>query len=157
MIENLYLFADYFALDQNKSDHGIAHWERVKIIGEYLSQYTKADLKVVQYFAFLHDIKREDDFGDPEHGLRAVNFIETHLDLVNDLTGDQIEKLKYACCYHSDYKAKSEDVTVQTCWDADRLDLCRVGIVPDKYFLNTDKAKEKESIEFSEKLFKSKE
>jgi len=24
-----------------------------------------------------------------------------------------------------------DDVTIQTCWDADRLDLGRVGIIPD--------------------------
>jgi hypothetical protein len=34
------------------------------------------------------------------------------------------------------------DVTVQTCWDADRLDLGRVGIVPDPARLCTAAAKE---------------
>jgi uncharacterized protein len=34
------------------------------------------------------------------------------------------------------------DITIQTCWDADRLDLGRVGIVPDPDRLCTDAARE---------------
>ena len=37
--------------------------------------------------------------------------------------------LTYAVRHHSDGLIEA-DVTVQTCWDADRLDLGRVGIVP---------------------------
>ncbi len=33
------------------------------------------------------------------------------------------------------------DVTLQTCWDADRLDLGRVGITPDADLLCTDAAR----------------
>jgi uncharacterized protein len=34
-----------------------------------------------------------------------------------------------------------DDVTVMTCWDADRLDLGRVGMVPEAQYLCTDAAK----------------
>jgi len=37
---------------------------------------------------------------------------------------------KTACEGHT-YKGYHDDVTIQTCWDADRLDLGRVGITPD--------------------------
>jgi hypothetical protein len=35
------------------------------------------------------------------------------------------------------------DITVQTCWDADRLDLPRVGIQPLPQFLCTEAAKKR--------------
>lgn len=34
-----------------------------------------------------------------------------------------------ACAGHTDGETEA-DITIQTCWDADRLDLGRVGIVP---------------------------
>jgi uncharacterized protein len=38
------------------------------------------------------------------------------------------------------------DITAMTCWDADRLDLGRVGIRPDPRYLCTELAKEKSTI-----------
>ena len=38
------------------------------------------------------------------------------------------------------------DVTIQTCWDADRLDLGRVGMMPDPRYLSTEIARRQETI-----------
>jgi uncharacterized protein len=46
-----------------------------------------------------------------------------------------------ACTGHSDGDTEA-DITVQTCWDADRLDLGRVGIRPHPIYLCTAVAKE---------------
>ena len=43
------------------------------------------------------------------------------------LSGDLI--LHYACVHHTDGLTEG-DVSVQACWDADRLDWGRVGIRP---------------------------
>jgi uncharacterized protein len=43
------------------------------------------------------------------------------------------------------------DVTVITCWDADRLDLGRVDIRPEPRYLCTDVAKEQATIEWAYK------
>ena len=51
-----------------------------------------------------------------------------------------------ACKYHSDGFVKG-DITVQTCWDSDRLDLGRVGIKPLADKLCTKAAKKNEVIE----------
>jgi uncharacterized protein len=40
-----------------------------------------------------------------------------------------MDLLAHACRYHSDGRSLG-DATVLTCWDADRLDLGRVGIAP---------------------------
>lgn len=151
-----YSLENVFKLDINKSKHGISHWDRVKTIGEYLAKYTGADTDVVYFFAYCHDVKRENEGDDPMHGARAANFVEGFFNPEwGDLSKKQIEQLKYACGFHCQSSAKSDDVTIQTCWDADRLDLWRVGIIPDPYFLNTDKAKERETIEWSKKLYEN--
>ncbi len=51
-----------------------------------------------------------------------------------------------ACRDHSDGFTRA-DVTVQTCWDADRLDLGRVGMRPDPGRLCTEAAREPGGIE----------
>jgi len=42
------------------------------------------------------------------------------------------------------------DVTIQTCWDADRLDLGRVGITPERTKLCTRAAKRQEMIRWAD-------
>jgi uncharacterized protein len=49
--------------------------------------------------------------------------------------------LAYAVRHHSDGLIEA-DVTVQTCWDADRLDLGRVGIIPRADRLCTEQARD---------------
>jgi uncharacterized protein len=52
-----------------------------------------------------------------------------------------LEMLAYAVRHHGDGPIEA-DVTVQTCWDADRLDLGRVGITPRPDRLCTEQARD---------------
>ena len=141
-IKLLKTIKDEFILDIN-SIHGLPHWERVEKIGSYLVKHTGADKEVVKLFAYLHDSKRANEDEDPNHGLRAVLFIrELHKNGLLGSSDEQLEQLCFACENHTDSSIKSNDITIQVCWDADRLDLGRVGIIPDKNFLNTDIAKQ---------------
>ena len=146
---------EQFRLDID-SDHGIAHWERVRRIGFYLATTTNANLRVVNLFSVLHDSQRNDEYNDSEHGARAVDYVTA---LYNKnllpISGDQLKTLVYACRHHSDRNAKSDDVTIQTCWDADRLDLYRVGEIPDPKYLYTAVAKKQKTINFAIKLSNS--
>ena len=140
------------AMSQFKLDidtvHGIKHWRRVGEIGNYLAKQTGADIEVVNLFAYLHDSKREDEGGDLKHGKRASVFIKELYEKKSfHVSNSQLDKLLFACEHHSNSNIKSEDITIQTCWDADRLDLWRIGIMPDKHFLNTDFAKQDKVIE----------
>ena len=47
---------------------------------------------------------------------------------------------------------KIDDVTIQTCWDADRLDLWRIGIEPRPEYLYTEMAKKTEMIELAREI-----
>jgi uncharacterized protein len=54
--------------------------------------------------------------------------------------------LCHACKLHSDGFITA-DLTVQACWDADRLDLGRVGVKPDPRYLCTSYAKRGDVID----------
>ena len=121
--------------------HGEAHWQRVFDNGQRLASQTGADLEIVELFAFLHDAKRRDDGWDREHGQRAAAFVERLPDSLLPLAAGKRAVLIYAIAHHSDGLTDG-DVTVQTCWDADRLDLGRIGIRPNPKYLCTEAAKD---------------
>lgn len=131
-----------FELGQ-RSHHGPEHWERVERNGLAIAKLTKgADKTVVQLFALVHDCKRVNENDDPEHGHRSAAFVEKlHKRSILPLSDEQRRLLVEACKYHNDGQV-SDDPTIGACWDSDRLDLTRVGIVPDPKLLSTESAKQ---------------
>ena len=71
-----------------------------------------------------------DEDSDPDHGKRAAEFAFSLRDSYVDLSDTSFSLLITACESHT-HEGYHDDVTIQTCWDADRLDLGRVGIIPD--------------------------
>jgi uncharacterized protein len=128
--------------------HGVAHWARVRANGLRLAEQTGADPYLVELFAYLHDSKRQNERRDPGHGARAAEFVRTLQGSIIDLSDENLELLVYACTYHTDGLTEA-DVTVQTCWDADRLDLGRVGIRPQARYLCTPAARDAAVIEWA--------
>lgn len=126
--------------------HGVPHWTRVRINGLALARATGARADVVELFAFLHDSQRFHDGGDRQHGARAAAYVQSINPSLLRLDADGIERLAYACRHHSDGLTEA-DVTVQTCWDADRLDLARVGIEPRPARLCTQPARARDFLE----------
>lgn len=125
--------------------HGSAHWARVRLNGLHLAHRNGANTRVIEYFAFLHDSCRENDGRDPEHGPRAACFactIRTHHIHLDD---GEFTLLIAAIEGHT-FRRNHEDVTVRTCWDADRLDLARVGTDPDPARLCTAAARNRDTI-----------
>ena len=66
---------------------------------------------------------------------------------VLNLSDKQMQKLVSACRTHTDGMTSS-DPTIGVCFDADRLDLSRVGIRPELSFLSTDAAKRKYGLDY---------
>jgi uncharacterized protein len=121
------------------SVHGAWHWRAVESNGTQLCRWTGADLAVVRCFALLHDCCRRDDGADPRHGVRAANHLPEfakELAVLKGLDEKQMRLLDIAIRRHVDGKV-SDDPTIGTCWDADRLELGRVGIVPDERLMST--------------------
>ena len=136
------LAASKFKLDIN-STHGLSHWQRVEANGLLLGRSLPlASVNVITHFAYLHDACREDEWEDPQHGRRSADWCQAMWqDRILDLTITELKLPKYACRHHTEGKTQA-DVTVQTCWDADRLDIGRVGITPAARFLCTLAAKD---------------
>lgn len=128
--------------------HGIRHWERVREIGARLAPLTGADAVVVEYFAALHDSCRLNDHEDPEHGARAAKLVRALGPELLPLSADQVDLLVEACRTHTSGRT-TDDATIGTCWDADRLDLLRVGIHPDPRYLTTEAARDREMIRWA--------
>jgi uncharacterized protein len=53
------------------------------------------------------------------------------------LAGDRLERLAQACASHADGRT-SDDPTIGACWDADRLNLWRVGMAPARSMLSIE-------------------
>ncbi len=123
--------------------HGPNHWAGVAAAGLTLLDSTPdADPLVVLLFALFHDSMRLSDGHDPEHGKRGAELARTMRDAGEfELEEARLLKLEAACTYH-DKGGVSEDPTIGTCWDADRLNLGRVGIKPNPALLSTSSAKE---------------
>jgi len=101
----------------------------------------------VELFAVLHDVKRENETWDPEHGERAAEFAEwlrkaSHVDLCDADFLLLAEALRDHSAGHLD-----ADLIVQICWDADRLDLGRVDVTPNPVRLCTDAARNPDYIQ----------
>lgn len=120
--------------------HGPRHWARVLANGLRLAKTTGADTDVVTLFAMFHDSRRENEFDDPQHGLRGATLARDLRGELFELDDARFELLYAACRWHTDSIGLT-DLTIHTCWDADRLDLPRVGITVDPGKLKTAAAR----------------
>jgi uncharacterized protein len=120
--------------------HGVGHWAKVLENGLRLAQETGAKVEIVQLFAVFHDSRRINEGVDDGHGRRGADLAAEFREKWFDLADDDFELLQFARAHHTDGMIDG-DVTAQVCWDADRLDLGRVGTVPKPERLCTAAAK----------------
>jgi uncharacterized protein len=130
--------------------HGPRHWRAVARVGAELARRTpRADLELVLLFAFAHDTRRWHDGHDPDHGRRAAAAVrELAAAGVLALEPARFRLLCRACAGHAD-GFTSADPTVGACWDADRLNLWRVGLAPSLGMLSTAAARSAEVYAWS--------
>lgn len=132
--------------------HGMDHWQRVLRNGLEIVEHTPgADPEVVTAFALLHDACRTNEYDDPMHGLLGARLAKALHDqgVLPPLDVYQLGQLMGAICDH--HRGLVVDPhfqpTIAACWDADRLDLPRVGTLPEPAFLSTPYAKQPAVIE----------
>ena len=126
---------------EHSSIHGPVHWARVERNGLYVAQKTGANQTIVQLFAVFHDCMRLNDGIDPGHGRRGAEYAVQIKDELIHIPSDDFDKFYYACEWHTD-QITTDDVTIAACWDADRLDLQRVGFILDPQYMNSKPAQE---------------
>ena len=120
-----------------RGPHGVVHWARVLENGLRVAAATGADAEVVTLFALFHDSRRENESHDFGHGRRGGDFARSLRGSLVHLDDPRFELLATACDLHTDGHTTG-DPTLLACWDADRLDLGRVGIRPRPERLCTD-------------------
>ena len=127
--------------------HGIIHWSRVYYNGIKLSDQEGVNVKVVKFFSVFHDSQRRNESWDKHHGKRGADLavkLRNHLP-IND---DEFQLLVTACSFHTSAQTH-DNLTVQACFDSDRLDLGRVGNYPNPDLLCTPLAKQEETIKWA--------
>lgn len=94
-------------------------------------------------FALFHDSMRENEAVDPGHGKRGADLAQELHGRLYRLPDQRLEFLLAACRDHTDARL-SEHPTLGVCFDADRLNLWRVGTTPDAAYLSTVAALDEE-------------
>ena len=137
---------------KDSSLHGESHWRRVAVAGlALLPESPGADPALVFLFAFFHDSMRFNDSRDPLHGPRGAALARELCGETFDLGEPEMDLLGFACEEHTNGGVDS-DPTVGVCWDADRLNLWRVGRRPDPRLLSTKAARSEERIAWARGL-----
>lgn len=132
-----------YSLDVESGVHGYSHWARVAENALMISateNNSKSAEAVCIAFALFHDICRLNENSDYEHGCRGADLMELYRDEIN-LSNEEFHAAYTACKDHTNCVITEDGVLVGACFDADRLDLGRVGITPDAQYMNTDFAK----------------
>ena len=120
--------------------HGIDHWDRVYSNGMKLIE-PGVNRLVVALFAYFHDSCRITDEEDIDHGIHASVMVDNLRNtMLKDVSDYDIALLKLACYLHTT-TLKTGNPTIDACFDADRLDLWRVGITPQPSKLATEKGR----------------
>src|SRR5512143_3943001 len=129
--------------------HGVAHWARVLENGRRLATLSEGvDLDVIELFAIFHDARRVNEALDWGHGKRGAELALQLRGHVFELDDARFALLEHACNEHTAGKTHA-DLTVQVCWDADRLDLLRVGIRPRPSLLCTAAARTSDIMDWA--------
>lgn len=138
--------------------HGARHWAHVAYFGRKLATMSGLDesaFRCVNAFAWTHDLWRMHDGGGNQHGRDGFDrFQELDCDLVRQLNEPERQFVARCIRHHSDgYTARDAceqglfdgiglpDLwmidTAGCCWDADRLDLSRLGRSPIARYMST--------------------
>ncbi|MFA4929959.1 MAG: hypothetical protein WC558_15690 [Patulibacter sp.] len=148
-LDDLVRIVERHATHLQSAIHGPSHWRAVGAVAAELAGTSRAepgttsattvepDRELLLLFALLHDAMREDDGRDLEHGPRAEILLERlRADGTIALSEARAAVLAEALRDHTN-GTLSPEPTIGICWDADRLLIGRVGIVPDARFCST--------------------
>ncbi len=118
--------------------HGMPHLRQVALTAGRLAVLVGCDVESAVVAGFLHDCARVHDGGGNRHAhdsavlaRRLLKTFYPHLDA---------PRLCEAIARHADGRT-TDDPLAACLWDADRLDLCRLGIEADPRLLSTRAAR----------------
>jgi uncharacterized protein len=120
--------------------HGISHWRQVEKNALHLAEGEGIVSSLFSLFALFHDARRKNDGHDREHGKRGATLArKLHVQGFYQIPAEDLDRLCYACEHHTNQRYNMDPI-IGICWDADRLDLTRVGTTPNPRYLNSTTA-----------------
>jgi uncharacterized protein len=123
--------------------HGMDHFLDVaRSAGEIAAVTPGANFVGAVLAAAYHDLGRYHDNPDPEHGRRSAKIVKRYDLLVPWRSLINEKEVLDAIKYHTDGKVTTNP-TMGSLWDADRLELHRVGILPDPRLMSTVEGKKR--------------
>jgi hypothetical protein len=143
----------WFLMQPPSDLHGLGHTARVMAWACVLARGTEW-FEPVLWAAACHDLRREDDGGDPQHGFRAGAWVRAFLPkLVADPLQD-LELIASACDWHvcADREAGWDHPVLWLLKDADGLDRARLYDL-DPRFLRRSAARQR--VRDAQKLFEA--
>lgn len=125
------------------SYHGLSHWRKVDWNAMQICKaLPAADVEVCRAFAYLHDCRRQNEETDSMHGENGAAYAQDlHENGKLPLIAGQMKLLTDAIRDHEKGQT-TDDPTIGACWDADRLDIMRVGTAIDPKYLSTQAGKD---------------
>lgn len=108
--------------------HGIGHSARVMVWASVLTAATDL-FETAVWAAACHDLRRENDGKDEEHGVRAGEWVRKELPGLVSVAPRELERIATACQWHAtpDAHIPSDDPLIGWLKDADALDRARLG------------------------------
>ena len=116
-------------------DHGVQHWARVRVTGLTIAKKFGFDPAIFELFALFHDSKRVCEGSDPDHGTRGAALAIQFADELRYINAESFDMAVQACRLHTN-TTYHPTPQIQACFDSDRLDLMRVGIMPERQFIS---------------------
>ncbi len=142
---------DWFTIQPPSQIHGFAHSARVMVWTTVLAGAGPL-FEPALWAAACHDLCRLDDGIDPEHGVRAAEWVLTELPRRLEEPPAELDSIARACQWHA-HAAAEVGWRSELLWllkDADGLDRVRFGDL-DVRMLHTDEARA--LVGSAEKLF----
>lgn len=115
--------------------HGLGHTARVMVWACVLTRDTPW-LDSVLWAATCHDLRREDDGADPDHGFRAGAWVRRELPRLLHSPPVDLDAIASACDWHvcSDHHAEWDHPVLWHLKDADGLDRVRLYDLDPRFF-----------------------
>ncbi len=126
---------DWFVLQPPSAIYGIGHTARVMVWAEVLSQGT-IYRDAVLWAAICHDLRRENDGPDADHGRRAAQWVREELPKWLEVLPEHLDWIASACEGHVDPDAHAafRHPVLWLLKDADGLDRVRLCDLDPRYF-----------------------
>ena len=114
--------------------HGLPHLRQVALVAGRFAAHLGEDVEAAMVMGFFHDCARIHDGGGTQHAHDSAQLARPII--TADFPHFDVARLCDGIAHHADGTI-TDDFLIGCLWDADRLDLRRLGITPNPRLLST--------------------